>query len=702
MSHYRCVHRNIFTELQRLDASNATSEQILNFISRAHKVHENKKSASSITSYFATKQPNADLPVAASVIGARGGNSGGASSVSLPEPPEKLRQIFATILYSCYTETPISRIGTPELQGFVDVFGGRVKFMSKYPIDSHMVETYEAVCNLLKTSTTIATTGCMTFDGWSSAQHAPILGVTWHYIDATWKLQCIPVASVNIGDASKSSNQLCAILEDVVKHNMIIGSDNISIHTVTTDNESATALAADLMTNFVGSVRCVVHTIALVVNDVFTADSNWQKYLDIVNETTTFFNHHPKELMFLRKLQVKSGVTQDRIMTLKQSISTQWHSRLAAMLSYLTLYDEIMTVANKNGITSSKIQRLSVDQRNTLGEYISVLSEVRRVARQLEADRKVTMSRTPRLLRELFETLLIMAGDMIKNDTPYYEKSGVLSLDESDMQADSSHATIGGIAISDKDRDEARGVLLVKPQAKQLARALAAALEKRLGHIWKQVDEASALWHPSEFSDVNEPAPQIRESRRTLLFHIAAILDINECQLEAIEPYPLPMDDYMSLLYRAVVREAQELDGSLKKMGANLEVLFSMFHKEMLSELEKNGRKHPSYALRFWAQKNASPSLISPVPFNGVAKACLASQASSASAERLFSDLGKIENNQSQSLMSSSLEMTEIIRVFVANELDSLENSQIGLMHPRASAFRALVNQVSKEVFRLQ
>lgn len=45
-----------------------------------------------------------------------------------------------------------------------------------------------------------------------------------------------------------------------------------------------------------------------------------------------------------------------------------------------------------------------------MAEFIAVLSEVRRVARELEADSKMTMSRAPRLIAELFETLLVMAG----------------------------------------------------------------------------------------------------------------------------------------------------------------------------------------------------------------------------------------------------------------------------------------------------
>ena len=57
--------------------------------------------------------------------------------------------------------------------------------------------------------------------------------------------------------------------------------------------------------------------------------------------------------------------------------------------------------------------------------------------------------------------------------------------------------------------------------------------------------------------------------------------------------------------------------------------------------------------------------MISPVPFNHVAKTVLAAQASSASSERMFSDLGKKGGNRCKSLVSETWEMAEVIRVFL-------------------------------------
>ena len=82
------------------------------------------------------------------------------------------------------------------------------------------------------------------------------------------------------------------------------------------------------------------------------------------------------------------------------------------MLAYLSRTDNISAVVHELDISSEQVPSLSEDQKDLLAEFVHVLADIRRVARQLEADKKVTLSRAPRLLHELYETLLIMAGEM--------------------------------------------------------------------------------------------------------------------------------------------------------------------------------------------------------------------------------------------------------------------------------------------------
>lgn len=128
----------------------------------------------------------------------------------------------------------------------------------------------------------------MTLDGWSAALGTPILGMTWQFIDEGWMLRSIPIATLNLQDAAKSGVQLCYIMEEVLTQNSIIGSDHVPVFTATSDNEAATALNVDLLTNYVGSVSCTVHTIAVAVNDVFKVGKSWQKHMDHINKLTKY------------------------------------------------------------------------------------------------------------------------------------------------------------------------------------------------------------------------------------------------------------------------------------------------------------------------------------------------------------------------------------------------------------------------------
>ena len=118
----------------------------------------------------------------------------------------------------------------------------------------------------------------------------------------------------------------------------------------------------------------------------------------------------------------------------------------------------------------------------------------------------------------------------------------------------------------------------------------------------------------------------------------------------------------------------------------------------MLKELEEKGRREHTECLRFWKKTNVMTSIVNPVPFNKLARAVLSAQTSSTSAERSFSDLGRIEGRQSQSILTGTLEMREVVQSYVRNELEYCHLPQSRLLHPRAEAFRAITLKVAKEV----
>lgn len=80
---------------------------------------------------------------------------------------------------------------------------------------------------------------------------------------------------------------------------------------------------------------------------------------------------------------------------------------------YLSRINYISSVADVLNILTEVFLMLYEEQHHMFSEFITVIDEVRRVARQREAHRKVSMYQTPRLLRELHETILIMGGDLL-------------------------------------------------------------------------------------------------------------------------------------------------------------------------------------------------------------------------------------------------------------------------------------------------
>ena len=367
------------------------------------------------------------------------------------------------------------------------MFAGRLQFTSSDVTERTLFDTYAAICRIRRSSVTNARTRCITVDGWSAALGTPMLRMTWHCIDSQWNMYCVLVATLNIGMASQTGQQLRCIIQEILEQNPIVRSNDVRVHTATSDNEAAIALAVYLLTNDVCSVRCVVHTLALAINDIFETGTVWKKYLDHVNKVTSYFNHHQKAVQLSAQKQVEEGVTRYSLQRLKHDIPKRWHSRLAAISTYSCLLHTIYAVAQELNIDNDDLSTRAEDQPDVLAEFITVLAEVRRVARQLEADGKVTMSRAPGLLRKLHETFLIMGSDMLPASSVAQTADNIYFFDEDseDLLQVVALPKHPSTASADKLRDEARLIILKKNHSKSIAMRLADCIDTRLDAIWK-------------------------------------------------------------------------------------------------------------------------------------------------------------------------------------------------------------------------
>ena len=126
-----------------------------------------------------------------------------------------------------------------------------------------------------------------------------------------------------------------------------------------------------------------------------------------------------------------------------------------------------------------------------------------------------------------------MSGTMIVTSKSFYgfDDSHSSIEDDSLYNAQSVEYTtrcIPSIAEHCKSRDEIRSLQFSKRSARDLADKLSAAILERCGNVWESVDPDVMVWCPS---GEDEPSTVMRDPRGVLPFHIAACIDMNECEL---------------------------------------------------------------------------------------------------------------------------------------------------------------------------
>lgn len=127
------------------------------------------------------------------------------------------------------------------------------------------------------------------------------------------------------------------------------------------------------------------------------------------------------------------------------------------------------------------------DEQNVLTEVIYDLAEIRSVARQFKADRVVTTSRASQLLRELHDSLLVMAGDMTHAKDSYYATNASRpSLDTFNAGRKDPRAktflSIPSTAQCGLDRNKAQEMRLQKNFAQQLTAEISIRIKARFRH----------------------------------------------------------------------------------------------------------------------------------------------------------------------------------------------------------------------------
>lgn len=128
-----------------------------------------------------------------------------------------------------------------------------------------------------------------------------------------------------------------------------------------------------------------------------------QFFLEKLKSIATYLSNHPKRSTALVSLQFKQ-YSRDRVSKLDKPFHTRWHSKLTTLEKFIVMQPLLSTV-----LPSDAPLLPEKSDENSIAICIDVLREVRRVEGALEADRNVSASRVPQLMKELRDTLDIMS-----------------------------------------------------------------------------------------------------------------------------------------------------------------------------------------------------------------------------------------------------------------------------------------------------
>lgn len=651
VSHYKNQHRKIYLQILSCDNVDSKRKVIVGHI-------QNRKSQSTLNSFVKTKRVTvgANVSLASKTI---------------------VRRLCGLFLISS-RQLSFEFLGAPELEAFVDAAGGSID-RSKSSYLALLPDAYDAIAKLSSCETEAVNVGSITYDGWTPKFNGPTSGLTFHFIDRTWKLRSFPICFFDTVDLGKSSEDHRQIIQAAVDRSDKVGK-NVLIFSATSDNEPAVALAIDRYLNFSGSVRCICHSLSLSINDACESTPFLVKVLDKIRAITMYVNQRGSTSSKLIYMQCKDH-GRDRVVTLDNAFFTRWHSKLNVMEKYIAIEPYLKKVLPQNG--SQVPPLLTKSEGELVAECIHVLREVRRVARCLEADRRVSGSRLPRLLFELTDTLALYGSDILDRDTVTDRLTNLMNAKSTD----------------DKSLHRAREIVISSAKVQSLARTLRTKIVDRVGHLISPVVREDAEFNIKDEDE--EVQKKYRHPKQALLLHVAALFDVNECNMEWIGS-EADRSSYVNILLDAAVRELPNVLGKSFDANANYKQSLATVHCEMRKHLQSNGRMEANAALEWWNSiENGSVTdlrnrnlLLAPL-FIDLARAFLCIQASSASIERVFGDAGYQEGSRRQHTQDSVTEMLFLIRSFVKSRIESATR-QTEFLSRRANGVKELAEEIAK------
>lgn len=231
-----------------------------------------------------------------------------------------------------------------------------------------------------------------------------------------------------------------------------------------------------------------------------------------------------------------------------------------------------------------------------------------------------------------------------------------------------------------------------------------AAFQLRLGHVCVPVPAQfidRAVQQLENTNSENEDASHNNPSslHASLLCHIGACLDVNECDLSFMSA--AERGSYVAKLARVAGLWAAQLDECNRYTAHEYSRHFIVVHTNMLSRLNALGRRAPETTLQTW-KTMTSAALLENVAFIMLAqlvRGVLSVQASSAASERLFSKTGLLETGNRHCMLPDTMEKLLVIKSYVQEGITvPLSQHRRTVSSDVALAFAGLVDNVATKI----
>lgn len=197
---------------------------------------------------------------------------------------------------------------------------------------------------------------------------------------------------------------------------------------------------------------------------------------------------------------------------------------------------------------------------DAITDKIDVSGDMRRVARALEADRRVSDLRVPSLVRELYNSLRLMSARR-------EERQCVLN-----HNGTHRNSITGDVIVIDKSRSQ----IIRDDDTRELAGCLSDKMDERMSHLYLPVRQQDIRRILDNDDEVFKK--QWRAVSQSILLHAAASISLNECPLDWL-PKHKDVRQYKSLI-TDIVRKFPNLLGDEVEEEENMRPNFGLCERK--------------------------------------------------------------------------------------------------------------------------